>query len=79
MMITLKMKYAAEVERQKERILEVLEIPHCIEESSILKMKSGYEEMAAFNQNYSELGIGEDVRNLMLYERGLIEGVLDED
>ncbi len=72
-------KYAEALTEEKDSIRDNLEISYEMEESYILKMKNGYREMGEFNQQYSEIGLSEDIKNLILYEDGIIKEIKNED
>ena len=78
-MIRFEMKYAEELRKDTERIRENWEINYTIDSQSIIKMKNGYREMAQFNQDYSEIGLGDDILSLQFYEDSILKGGKDED
>lgn len=78
-MIKFDMKYLDELERHTAKAVEDIEIVYRIEDQALLKMKNGYREMAAFNQDYSEIGFNEDMKNLLRYENFVLDGASHED
>ncbi|MBN2260417.1 MAG: hypothetical protein JW702_07720 [Clostridiales bacterium] len=77
--INIPLIYVKELKKEEQLARVLPEIIYESKENFLLNLKNGYREMAAFNQEYSEIGLREDFDNLIIYEKGIIQVYHDED